>query len=150
MYAVDDEVCTGCGVCLEQCAYGAVEISGSAAVIHAGLCADCGLCLEACPHGSIYEYEEVPALQGAARVVAPYHASNTQLVASAATRALAKRDRIAAALILAPTLSGLLFRLAARIYLSSNGGRRANQTRSWSGDMQKAPAGGGHRWRGGR
>jgi heterodisulfide reductase subunit A len=48
---VDPEVCVGCGVCVEVCAYSARtlnEVTGIAEVEEA-LCAGCGACISACP-----------------------------------------------------------------------------------------------------
>ncbi len=48
---VDPEVCVGCGVCVEVCAYSARslnEVTGIADVDDA-LCAGCGACIAACP-----------------------------------------------------------------------------------------------------
>lgn len=48
---VDPEICVGCGVCVEVCAYGARmlnEVTGIADVDSA-LCAGCGACIAACP-----------------------------------------------------------------------------------------------------
>jgi heterodisulfide reductase subunit A len=48
---VDPEVCVGCGVCVEVCAYSARvinEVKGIAEVDEA-LCAGCGACVSACP-----------------------------------------------------------------------------------------------------
>lgn len=48
---VDPEVCVGCGVCVEVCAYSARkinEVTGIAEVDDA-LCAGCGACIAACP-----------------------------------------------------------------------------------------------------
>ncbi len=48
---VDPEICVGCGVCVEVCAYSARtlnEVTGIADVDEA-LCAGCGACISACP-----------------------------------------------------------------------------------------------------
>ncbi|MBN1390675.1 MAG: CoB--CoM heterodisulfide reductase iron-sulfur subunit A family protein [Candidatus Thermoplasmatota archaeon] len=48
---VDPEVCAGCGVCVEVCAYSARklnDVTGIAEVDEA-LCAGCGACISACP-----------------------------------------------------------------------------------------------------
>jgi heterodisulfide reductase subunit A len=48
---VDPEVCAGCGICVEVCAYSARtlnEVTGIADVDEA-LCAGCGACIAACP-----------------------------------------------------------------------------------------------------
>ncbi len=48
---VDPEICAGCGVCIEVCAYSARtlnEVTGIAEV-NSALCAGCGACIAACP-----------------------------------------------------------------------------------------------------
>jgi heterodisulfide reductase subunit A len=51
---VDEDICSGCGVCVEACPYGARRIdswTGKAQVI-AALCQGCGACAVACPSGA--------------------------------------------------------------------------------------------------
>ena len=45
---VDQNKCTGCGVCAEVCPSGAIIVD-EVAKIDAGLCRDCGLCIDECP-----------------------------------------------------------------------------------------------------
>jgi Fe-S-cluster-containing hydrogenase component 2 len=149
VYTVDDEECTGCGSCLELCTSGAIEMPGGVAVIYPGLCTECGLCREACPQGAIYEYEEIPALQSSTRGVTPYPASQSRLAVSADTSALARREKTVAALVLAPTLSRLIFRLAARVSSRGNGGRRPMSGKYLEQRYTENTCLGGHRWRGG-
>lgn len=59
--AVDAEACTGCGVCRDACAYGAIRILGGKAVVFEELCHGCGRCSRACAAGAI---TEVPARVG--------------------------------------------------------------------------------------
>jgi len=51
---VDEELCSGCGVCVEICDYGALSIdeeTGKARVTEV-LCQGCGACAAACPNGA--------------------------------------------------------------------------------------------------
>lgn len=51
---VDEDLCTGCGVCIEACPYGARvrnEMTNTAKVIEV-LCQGCGGCIAACPNGA--------------------------------------------------------------------------------------------------
>ncbi|UCE19840.1 MAG: CoB--CoM heterodisulfide reductase iron-sulfur subunit A family protein [Gemmatimonadota bacterium] len=51
---VDEDYCSGCGVCVETCPYGARELQGRkrvAKVIEV-LCQGCGACIAACPNGA--------------------------------------------------------------------------------------------------
>ncbi len=48
---VDEEICTGCGVCIEVCAYKARELNEikKIAEVNEALCIGCGACISACP-----------------------------------------------------------------------------------------------------
>ena len=55
---IDDDLCTGCGSCIDSCPYGGIEIIDSRAVI-TNNCNLCGACVEACPvEAIILEREE--------------------------------------------------------------------------------------------
>ena len=55
---IDDDLCTGCGSCIDSCPYGGIEIIDSRAVITDN-CNLCGACVEACPvEAIILEREE--------------------------------------------------------------------------------------------
>src|SRR5512137_665067 len=65
---IDEDLCTGCGVCVTPCAEGAIEIiDGKAKVIREELCDGAGFCLGVCPTGAlIIEEREAPAFDHAA------------------------------------------------------------------------------------
>ena len=52
---VNDERCSGCGLCVEVCPYGAIELDpeGETAVVNALLCKGCGSCAATCFSGAI-------------------------------------------------------------------------------------------------
>ena len=52
--AVDEDVCTGCGNCVDVCAYKARELDPQrmVAVVNEALCVGCGACVSACPSNS--------------------------------------------------------------------------------------------------
>lgn len=51
---IDEELCTGCGLCVTPCAEGAIEIvGGKARVISEALCDGAGFCLSVCPTGAL-------------------------------------------------------------------------------------------------
>ncbi|MBC7082560.1 MAG: CoB--CoM heterodisulfide reductase iron-sulfur subunit A family protein [Firmicutes bacterium] len=52
--AVDEELCSGCGVCVEACAYDArtLDVRRRVAVVNDVLCEGCGTCAVACPNGA--------------------------------------------------------------------------------------------------
>jgi MinD superfamily P-loop ATPase len=59
---IDDEKCTGCGLCVSPCAEGAIEIvDGKARVLREELCDGAGVCLNVCPTGALtIEEREAP------------------------------------------------------------------------------------------
>jgi len=50
---VNQELCAGCGVCVESCAVGAIQLLDQRAVIDDALCTQCEMCMEACPNQAI-------------------------------------------------------------------------------------------------
>jgi heterodisulfide reductase subunit A len=55
--AVDEELCSGCRVCINLCPYTAISFisqdGGGVARINEALCKGCGTCVAACPAGAI-------------------------------------------------------------------------------------------------
>jgi len=55
-YAVaDDDLCTGCGACIDRCQMEALTLSDSTGLIQVNndRCIGCGLCITACPSGAL-------------------------------------------------------------------------------------------------
>jgi heterodisulfide reductase subunit A len=54
---VQEELCRGCGTCIEVCEYGAITLSDSkgaeVAFVNEALCEGCGTCSTYCPTGAI-------------------------------------------------------------------------------------------------
>ena len=51
---INEELCTGCGVCVSPCAEGAIVIvDGKAKVVREELCDGAGFCLGVCPTGAL-------------------------------------------------------------------------------------------------
>ncbi len=51
---IDEDLCTGCGLCVTPCAEGAIEIvDGKAKVMKDELCDGAGFCLAVCPEGAL-------------------------------------------------------------------------------------------------
>lgn len=51
---IDEDLCTGCGLCVSPCAEGAIEIvGGKAKVVRDELCDGAGFCLGVCPTGAL-------------------------------------------------------------------------------------------------
>jgi MinD superfamily P-loop ATPase len=58
MYLVEEERCTGCGVCPGSCDKGAVSLRDDVAVIDQQRCSECGGCYDACPQNAVRELNE--------------------------------------------------------------------------------------------
>jgi NAD-dependent dihydropyrimidine dehydrogenase PreA subunit len=53
MMQVNQELCAGCGLCMETCSIGAIHLEDHRAVIDNKLCIRCEACVDACPNGAI-------------------------------------------------------------------------------------------------
>ncbi|MEN4005775.1 MAG: CoB--CoM heterodisulfide reductase iron-sulfur subunit A family protein [Methanobacteriaceae archaeon] len=51
--AVNEDVCNGCGICIELCPYGALSIEDGHSAVNIALCHGCGTCAGACPSGAM-------------------------------------------------------------------------------------------------
>lgn len=50
---VDEEVCLGCGICLDRCKFGALDLDGDLLRVDLTNCVGCGLCVPACPEKAL-------------------------------------------------------------------------------------------------
>lgn len=50
---VDQELCSGCGTCIDACSPGAIQLVDQRAVIDDVLCTHCQVCVDACPNEAI-------------------------------------------------------------------------------------------------
>lgn len=55
---IDADECISCGVCVDTCPCGVLELQDVATVVDEDSCAACGACQEACPAGAITEIAE--------------------------------------------------------------------------------------------
>jgi len=51
---VDEELCVGCGTCVNICPMDTIDIDNTIAVVHEEKCIGCGLCAHHCPEDSIH------------------------------------------------------------------------------------------------
>ncbi len=49
---VDASLCDGCGVCVDECPMGAIELN-DVAHVDEEICTECGSCVDVCPKGAI-------------------------------------------------------------------------------------------------
>jgi len=54
---IDDAKCTRCGICAQECQFGAIAIGKNSSVVFATMCHGCGVCKMVCPE---YAITEVP------------------------------------------------------------------------------------------
>jgi NAD-dependent dihydropyrimidine dehydrogenase PreA subunit len=56
---INEDECSGCGVCVDTCPSGVIELVGEVAeAVNEDDCTGCEACLEECPMGAITEVEE--------------------------------------------------------------------------------------------
>ncbi len=58
---VNREMCTGCGICVDECPSGAISTDGGTASIDDSTCIRCGVCHEVCPDDAVrHDGERIP------------------------------------------------------------------------------------------
>ena len=58
---IDQEKCTGCGTCLDECVVGAISMHGGVASINDRECIRCGVCHDVCPNEAVrHDSEQIP------------------------------------------------------------------------------------------
>jgi NAD-dependent dihydropyrimidine dehydrogenase PreA subunit len=53
-YKISEE-CIVCGICMDECAVGAIKEGADMFTIDSDLCTDCGNCVDSCPNSAIVE-----------------------------------------------------------------------------------------------
>ncbi len=64
----DEDVCTGCGVCREVCAFNAIVLMDSKPLVFPELCHGCGACVLECPEQCISETDHLTGWLEAQRI----------------------------------------------------------------------------------
>jgi len=58
---VSEEMCVGCGICVEECPVDAISMTDDVANIHMDECIHCGTCHAVCPEEAVrHDSEKVP------------------------------------------------------------------------------------------
>ncbi len=57
--AVDENKCTGCGICSKTCQFNAIAVIMDKVLLFSEICHHCGACVIACPEEALYETEKV-------------------------------------------------------------------------------------------
>lgn len=55
---IEADECIVCGVCVDDCPQGVLELQDVATVVDEDSCIGCGVCLDSCPSGAITEIAE--------------------------------------------------------------------------------------------
>lgn len=50
---IDQEKCTGCGICVDICPLEAISMENDKAKVDKDTCTECGQCVEECPNKAI-------------------------------------------------------------------------------------------------
>ncbi|MCR4395544.1 MAG: 4Fe-4S binding protein, partial [Candidatus Saccharicenans sp.] len=50
---INRELCTGCGLCLQVCPFGALSLDADNIVVANEACTGCGACVPECPAGAL-------------------------------------------------------------------------------------------------
>ena len=65
---IKEEMCTGCGICVDECPVGAIAAEDDKTRIDMTSCIRCGTCHDACPEGAVRHDSETIPLEVASNV----------------------------------------------------------------------------------
>lgn len=74
MIYVDENLCTGCELCVDACKHGALSVRGRTASIDETLCTSCGQCVDLCLTGAIISVETVSESSPETALAGPFEA----------------------------------------------------------------------------
>ena len=58
---IKKELCTGCGICVDECCVGAISMKEDVAFINEDECIRCGVCHDICPSDAVrHDGERIP------------------------------------------------------------------------------------------
>ena len=60
---INQELCAGCGLCMDECPSDAISISNGWAVVDQKRCTGCEICVKVCPNGAIEVCDEQPKIE---------------------------------------------------------------------------------------
>jgi len=59
---INQEMCTGCQICVDECSVGAIEMDEGLAMIDENSCIRCGVCHDVCQNEAVrHDGERIPA-----------------------------------------------------------------------------------------
>ncbi len=50
---VDSNLCSACGICVDECPNGVIDLEDVAVMARPEDCTECGICVDACPNGAL-------------------------------------------------------------------------------------------------
>lgn len=50
---VDADLCSACGICVDECPSGVIDLEDIAVMARPEDCTECGICVDVCPNGAL-------------------------------------------------------------------------------------------------